>query len=435
MLKNSENQYNFWSVGQGLFVTMKFDDINIVYDCGSVQKKLVERQVERYVESLLPERNIDVLFISHFHEDHINGIFKLLECINKVDYVFIPYIPLLNRIYIIENLLKNINHLRDNHVIRLAEFIFDPVSCIKENFKNKIGREVVVVLGGNRKKDDEGRDNISERRGLNIDRRAFFDEESSEVRLVNRVEVFDASKKLYNSNYPIFISGAENGRQIELIKIKCFNYIGVDDLSKIEEALYWFKNEIFKVTQGVKGKEIVERLLEKRKRIKSLHRDLNIKVSELKDFNQTSLCLLVCDDTKILKKKVKIQSFEKCSKCSKLCGQKMESIIFYNKELHITLLTGDINLKNEKIRNKLLCHFNLNNSGFQNSSLGNKIDLFVTPHHGSKYNWSSEMLKCCDDLCIFLFPITCRHYARFGVFPSSDVMSELKKKYFIFSLI
>lgn len=38
MEKNFVSQYNFWSVGQGLFVTMKFNDINVVYDCGSVQK-------------------------------------------------------------------------------------------------------------------------------------------------------------------------------------------------------------------------------------------------------------------------------------------------------------------------------------------------------------------------------------------------------------
>lgn len=58
MEKNFVSQYNFWSVGQGLFVTMKFNDINVVYDCGSVQKKLVDRQVEKYVETLPADKKV-----------------------------------------------------------------------------------------------------------------------------------------------------------------------------------------------------------------------------------------------------------------------------------------------------------------------------------------------------------------------------------------
>lgn len=49
------------------------------------------------------------------------------------------------------NLLKNLNYLRDNHVIRLVEFIFDPLSYIEENFSNKVGERVVVVIEGKEK--------------------------------------------------------------------------------------------------------------------------------------------------------------------------------------------------------------------------------------------------------------------------------------------
>lgn len=245
---------------------------------------------------------------------------------------------------------------------------------------------------------------------------------------------FDTGKKLYNSNYPISISEIEKGRPTKFIDIRCFNYIGIEDLRKMEEGLEEFKKEIIKITQGKKGKELVRRLLEERKMIKNLYEHLNKKI-KCGNFNHTSLCVLINDNIKELAKKVQIHSLEKWNWCSGCCIEKIESINFYNKELFTTLLTGDINLKNKKIRNKLLSHFKLRQLSAMNSISEKEIDLFVVPHHGSKSSWSNEMLKYCDELCILLFPITCRCFARFGEFPSSDVRSELKKKYFRFSLI
>jgi beta-lactamase superfamily II metal-dependent hydrolase len=65
----------FWPVGQGAFYSekLKFDDgkeFNIVYDCGSKKKELVHPLIDEFFEGT----TIDILFISHFDSDHVNGV-------------------------------------------------------------------------------------------------------------------------------------------------------------------------------------------------------------------------------------------------------------------------------------------------------------------------------------------------------------------------
>ncbi len=80
----------FASVGQGAFYIEKFNNgTNIVYDCGSTTGI---SYVKREIKSFFYEgEDIEALFISHLHEDHINGIPYLMEYCN-VKNVFFPLI-------------------------------------------------------------------------------------------------------------------------------------------------------------------------------------------------------------------------------------------------------------------------------------------------------------------------------------------------------
>ena len=64
----------FHPVGQGGFYTEAFDDNHmVVYDCGGTS----HIDVERCIDSLFTEQKspqIEAVFISHLHEDHINGL-------------------------------------------------------------------------------------------------------------------------------------------------------------------------------------------------------------------------------------------------------------------------------------------------------------------------------------------------------------------------
>jgi hypothetical protein len=85
-------------VGQGAFFTEQFYDEsgkvvhNVVYDCGSLCSlpNLVEYEIRNTFEK---NAHIDLLFISHFDKDHVNGLMKLHSQtkIDKDTKVIIPF--------------------------------------------------------------------------------------------------------------------------------------------------------------------------------------------------------------------------------------------------------------------------------------------------------------------------------------------------------
>ena len=85
-------------VGQGAFFTEQFYDEsgkvvhNVVYDCGSFTSmpKLVEYEIRNTFEK---NTHIDLLFTSHFDEDHVNGLMTLQSHtkIDKDTKVVIPF--------------------------------------------------------------------------------------------------------------------------------------------------------------------------------------------------------------------------------------------------------------------------------------------------------------------------------------------------------
>jgi len=87
---NLQFKFDFHNVGQGLFHTGKIGDFNFVYDCGSMKKDNVVEAVKYYKNEDLKIEPIDILIISHFDKDHVNGLDKLLSGV-KVEYAIIPY--------------------------------------------------------------------------------------------------------------------------------------------------------------------------------------------------------------------------------------------------------------------------------------------------------------------------------------------------------
>lgn len=82
-------------VGQGAFYTEVFkkDDgtlFTVVYDCGTeTDSSILEAQIDEFKKEIT---QIDLLFISHFHKDHISGLDKLLKKIPVIKTV-IPMLP------------------------------------------------------------------------------------------------------------------------------------------------------------------------------------------------------------------------------------------------------------------------------------------------------------------------------------------------------
>ena len=106
----------FYPVGQGAFYVEEFklsedSKFTIVYDCGSTT--LGVREFKKRIKGIFPkEYQIDVLFISHFHADHINGINKLRKYC-KIKEVVLPLISDETEIII----LQALNYLETNDTI------------------------------------------------------------------------------------------------------------------------------------------------------------------------------------------------------------------------------------------------------------------------------------------------------------------------------
>lgn len=89
-----------WPVGHGFFHTasVKADaggrTYRYIYDCGSVARTLVEERIGGYSENEeleLREPEIDMLVLSHFHIDHINGVPHLLTRF-KLKKLVLPFL-------------------------------------------------------------------------------------------------------------------------------------------------------------------------------------------------------------------------------------------------------------------------------------------------------------------------------------------------------
>ena len=78
------SDFRLWPVGQGLFysgsIRKEDNSFEFIYDCGG-DKLIISNIVDNYLK--YSSKEIDMLVISHFDEDHINGLPYLLDKVKK----------------------------------------------------------------------------------------------------------------------------------------------------------------------------------------------------------------------------------------------------------------------------------------------------------------------------------------------------------------
>jgi hypothetical protein len=114
-----------------------------VYDCGSMQKSKAarEREIKRFHE-LTGKRKIDILFISHAHADHLNGVEMLLGGVN-VDTIIMPFFTQAERLFALSKTLAESDG-GDAPTDFYLQFITNPAAAMSE-----LGaRQVISVRKG-----------------------------------------------------------------------------------------------------------------------------------------------------------------------------------------------------------------------------------------------------------------------------------------------
>ena len=92
-------QFIFHNAGQGLFYSGKINGFEFVYDCGSIRKQHLTDIVLDYKNALLNGK-LNLLILSHLHEDHVSGLHALFNRNPKtsVERVILPYLSPIERL-------------------------------------------------------------------------------------------------------------------------------------------------------------------------------------------------------------------------------------------------------------------------------------------------------------------------------------------------
>ncbi len=162
----------FHPVGQGAFYTEQIVDtdlevkrpcFNMVYDCGSITRNTKEK-IRHIIDSTLNKGEIDILFLSHFDEDHINGAENL-----SPKYIVLPFLTS-EKLKILEVL----NYMRPAYLPRYSLDAYRTIHTHLKDFKGTI----VYILDT-----DDSKDNALE--SLEIESNNRFNIRQATVRLTS----------------------------------------------------------------------------------------------------------------------------------------------------------------------------------------------------------------------------------------------------------
>jgi ribonuclease BN (tRNA processing enzyme) len=148
-------KFDFRPIGQGLFFTGKFKHVSsrksftMVYDCGhstcNTNASYIDAEIDEFVLEIRDK--IDMLVISHFHEDHINKITELLKKCHGAKEVYLPYLSEDDKYLYLVDLLFEGNSDKES----VRSFINDPITSLQ-----KLEVEHINFIHHSDKPDDSG---------------------------------------------------------------------------------------------------------------------------------------------------------------------------------------------------------------------------------------------------------------------------------------
>ncbi|WP_139133054.1 hypothetical protein [Pandoraea sp. ISTKB] len=143
----------FNSVGHGTFFNGfafemgRVNEFSWIYDCGSKRTTRLDQEITRFDECWQAPEEIDLLVLSHFDDDHVNGVERLLKS-RKVRNLALPYMDIGQRLACAAAIDS------DSSSASTASLQLDPVAWLHAHGLADQVTTVLMVQGGTRDDDD-----------------------------------------------------------------------------------------------------------------------------------------------------------------------------------------------------------------------------------------------------------------------------------------
>jgi hypothetical protein len=371
------NYFKFHPVGQGGFYSGHINhplyprtenSFDFVFDCGTISlKNRFKDFVDRAKKNFISKNKLDVLFISHLDDDHVNGIKFLIPNI-RCENIYLPYLTPFERLNVLIRHSKSDTDDYDD----FTEFIINPIQYLNSIDGADIGQ--INYITGNAEGFPEGSNpeppvNPGDFNGKFSDNlEPDNDDSNEEIRELRsdprqKVVFKKANRKLFCGDiwefylYHIEAHPVEVGEFIkelnDLYKIEVSTALGLSDFEEI-----------------VKNKENLKIL---RKKFKNHFKSLNKTglIVQHKPINYVQMFF----DKRIFAN-YPYNYFHPQHYTNSYTVER-DGQSYRN---GITLLTGDIDFKD------------IESSPYINSHL-ECIHVFQVSHHGSFNGWSNDLLK------------------------------------------
>jgi len=390
----SRNCFSFWSVGQGLFYTgelnFRFTSekdwkvFNFLYDVGSFDVKYKKIHINRLEEIVtkLPIKQFNLAFISHFHEDHVNGLKYLKEKGIKIKRIMVPYVDQ-------DELLLLLASMKDPSEWYLS-FIVNPYKWILDELEVEV---LYILKGGSGEPFVPSSEVPEDPNDYNKD--IIEDIIEAEEREKELKILFQNNSDLINK-YQDKVKICKQGssfRAYGLWRFLPFNL--TIDKEKLENFMECVKkeygtgnvNDIFKKLETKKTRKTKQKVKNNKSELKELKKHLKKCYEKFfgggNKLNLTSLVLyhqpIVYNDTATYHEYF-IRG-EGCSYNEKFLYQVSGNALIGQ------FLLGDINLTKDKGKDMKYKNFKDFYQGYLKRSF-----LSLVPHHGSKDNWRKDFL-------------------------------------------
>jgi len=375
----------FHNVGEGLFYTGQIDYFNFVYDCGAqpINRKHLNLAIEDYVRQELKTSRIDLLIISHLHDDHTYGLDALLNHVS-VDTVILPYLLPVERLVVA---LKKINL-----PLWFYDFLADPVA-----FLIKRGVNRVVLVGGREPYPPEPTFR-NEEHFENAERKLDWSEMLEDEYLKREIIGMEQQLQRFLDQGKLYVKSHKG--HLKAKGVWSFRFFSCKvDYSKL--------NAFIKCAKPVVQNNKLVDVIKSKPWLKELKKCYELLPG---DVNDTSLLVyhgLIASNKSNRSSKACSLGYQIISVCS---------LHFVNRflfRLNIgagQLLTGDVNL-NSKLA-EIVKHYG--------SDLSN-VGLALVPHHGARKNWNGSILTKTSSRCLWVTSagISNKHH------PSFDVIQDI----------